>query len=80
LLAKEAGMSRHTFGRRFTRIVGQSPIDYLIDLRMQVAAERLRAGDPVARVAEAAGYLSERAFREVFRRRFGMPPLRYSKA
>lgn len=79
-LAKEAGMSRHTFGRRFTRLVGQSPIDYLIDLRMQVAAERLRAGDPVARVAEAAGYLSERAFREVFRRRFGIPPLRYSKA
>jgi AraC-like DNA-binding protein len=79
-LAEEAGMSRHTFGRRFTRLVGQSPIDYLIDLRMQVAAEHLRAGNPVARVAEAVGYQSERAFREVFRRRFGVPPLRYSKA
>ncbi|WAB99240.1 AraC family transcriptional regulator [Pseudomonas putida] len=78
-LAVESSMSRHTFGRRFTRLVGQSPIDYLIDLRMQIAAEHLRAGRPVARVAEAVGYNSERAFREVFRKRFGVSPLRYSK-
>ncbi|MBM7061045.1 AraC family transcriptional regulator [Pseudomonas sp. UL073] len=78
-LAERAGMSRHTFGRRFTSLVGQSPVDYLIALRMQVAAESIRAGLSVALVAEKVGYQSERAFRELFKRRFGMPPLRYAK-
>ncbi|MCU1785200.1 AraC family transcriptional regulator [Pseudomonas sp. 13B_2.1_Bac1] len=78
-LAERAGMSRQTFGRLFTKLVGQSPIDYLIALRMQMAAEAIRAGRPVALVAEQVGYQSERAFRELFKRRFGMPPLRYAK-
>ncbi len=80
-LAQQAGMSRFTFGRRFTKLVGQSPIEYLIDWRMQVAAEQVLAGQhSVARIAEAVGYQSERAFREVFKKRFGQPPLRYAKA
>ncbi len=78
-LAEKAGMSRHTFGRLFARLVGQSPVDYLIALRMQLAAEWIRAGQPIARVAEKVGYQSERAFRELFKKRFGMPPLRYAK-
>jgi len=79
-LAEEAGMSRFTFGRRFTKLVGQSPIEYLIDWRMQVAAEQLLEGQhSVARIAEEVGYQSERAFREVFKKRFGHPPLRYAK-
>lgn len=80
-LAQQAGMSRFTFGRRFTKLVGQSPIEYLIDWRMQVAAEQVLAGQhSVARIAEAVGYQSERAFRQVFKKRFGQPPLRYAKA
>lgn len=79
LLAEQAGMSRHTFGRRFTKLVGQSPIDYLIELRMQAAAEQIRNGAPIGHVAGLVGYQSERAFREVFKKRFGMPPLRYAK-
>jgi len=80
-LAQEAGMSRFTFGRRFTKLVGQSPIEYLINWRMQVAAEEVLAGQlSVARIAEKVGYQSERAFREVFKKRFGLPPLQYAKA
>ncbi|WP_028627136.1 AraC family transcriptional regulator [Metapseudomonas resinovorans] len=79
-LATEAGMSRFTFGRRFTKLIGQSPIEYLIDWRMQIAAEKLLEGQhSIARIAEEVGYQSERAFREVFKKRFGHPPLRYAK-
>ncbi len=78
-LAVPSGMSRHSFSRLFTRLVGESPTNYLIALRMQVAAEAIRAGQPIAQVAERTGYQSERAFREMFKRRFGMPPLRYAR-
>lgn len=79
-LAKQAGMSRHTFGRRFTKLVGQSPIEYLIDYRMQLAAEKVLARKlSIAQIAELVGYESERAFREVFKKRFGLPPLRFAK-
>ncbi|NKJ49022.1 hypothetical protein CIC12_20240 [Burkholderia sp. SG-MS1] len=79
-LAGEAGMSRHTFGRRFAKLVGQSPIEYLIDCRMQLAAEKVMEGRlSIAQIAEVVGYESERAFREVFKKRFGLPPLRYAK-
>ncbi|MNI92123.1 Helix-turn-helix domain protein [compost metagenome] len=47
---------------------------------MQLAAELvLQRRDSVARIAEAVGYQSERAFRELFIRHFGMPPRDYAK-
>lgn len=80
-LAQASDMSRSAFVRRFCKLVGQSPTDYLIAWRMQVAAEQLIQGKKsVAVIAEGLGYQSERAFREAFKRRFGMPPLRYAKS
>ena len=79
-LAREAGMSRATFARRFGALIGQPPIDYLTGCRMQQAAEQLVAGKrSVAQVARGLGYRSEWAFRQAFSRRFGLPPLRFAK-
>ncbi|MNY48707.1 Multiple antibiotic resistance protein MarA [compost metagenome] len=73
-------MSRFSFGRLFSKRTGQTPIEYLIGRRMQLAAELvLQRRDSVARIAEAVGYQSERAFRELFIRHFGMPPCDYAK-
>ena len=81
MLAREAGMGRSTFARRFTELVGQSPIDYLIAHRMQLACERLIGNkDSIAAIAEHLGYQSERAFRHAFKTRFGMAPTQYAKA
>ncbi|WP_193076006.1 AraC family transcriptional regulator [Pseudomonas sp. FME51] len=80
-LAKQAGMSRFAFARRFCHLVGQSPSDYLRNWRMHLAAERLLTGqESVARIAEGVGYQSERAFREAFKQRFGQAPLQYAKS
>lgn len=77
-LAREAGMSRAAFARRFTKLLGATPIDYLINHRMELAGVRLATeGQPVAAVAEGLGYRSERAFRQAFRNRFGVAPSRY---
>jgi len=72
-------MSRFSFGRLFSKRTGQTPIEYLIERRMQLAAELVQHRHSVARIAEAVGYQSERAFREFFIRHFGMPPRDYAK-
>jgi AraC-like DNA-binding protein len=74
-LAREAGLSRSAFAERFGALLGDPPMRYLGNCRMQYAAERLRGTrDPVAAIAYDAGYESEAAFNRAFKRAFGLPP------
>lgn len=74
-LAAAAGASRTVLGERFNRMIGAPPIEYLARLRMQLAAERLRASrQSIAQVAETVGYESEAAFSRAFRRIVGVSP------
>lgn len=74
-LAAEAGASRTVLTDRFHQLVGRPPIDYLTSWRIQLAAERLKAGrEPLARIAEAVGYESEAAFSRAFKREMGISP------
>lgn len=74
-LAREVGASRSAFADRFTALVGEPPMRYLAQQRMRYAAQRLRETDePIARIAEAAGYESEPAFHRAFKRAFNEPP------
>jgi AraC-like DNA-binding protein len=79
-LAGEAAMSRSRFAERFKELVGATPIGYLTHHRMALAAEQIEAGllHP-SRIAEAAGYESERVFARAFRRWSGMTPSSYQK-
>lgn len=78
-LAHEARMSRSTFVRRFTELLGETPISYLINHRMHLAHAQLSIDRrSVADVSEALGYRSERAFRHAFKTRFGVSPSRYA--
>jgi AraC-like DNA-binding protein len=74
-LAREAGMSRSAFAERFTQLVGRPAMGYVMHWRMQVAHERLAAGEEtVARVAASLGYRSEAAFSRAFTRVTGVSP------
>ena len=74
-LARSVGMSRSAFADRFTRIMGETPMRYLAQQRLQLAAKRLQnSGDSIARIAFEAGYESEAAFNRAFKREFGAPP------
>jgi AraC-like DNA-binding protein len=74
-LAGQVGLSRSAFAERFTTLLGQPPMQYLAQWRMQLAAQRLRASrEPLARVAQQIGYDSEAAFSRAFKRQFGEPP------
>lgn len=74
-LAKGAGLSRSGLAERFTRLIGVSPMHYLMDWRLQMAGQMLRDGtDSLLRVAERVGYESEAAFSRAFRKKFGQAP------
>ncbi len=74
-LAQEIGLSRSAFAERFTSLMGEPPMRYLANWRMQVAAQRLKSShEPIARIAFEIGYESEAAFHRAFRRAFDMPP------
>jgi AraC-like DNA-binding protein len=77
-LGEIAGMSRSVFKRKFTAQVGQSPMTYLIEWRLNRGARMLRETKaPLATIARQVGYSSEYAFANAFRRRFGVAPGRF---
>ena len=77
-LSETAGMSRTAFTKRFTALVGQTPMTYLTGWRLTRAARLLRETDaPLASIARQVGYSSEFALSGSFRREYGIPPGRF---
>jgi AraC-like DNA-binding protein len=79
-LADEIALSRSAFYDRFVRLIGQPPMQYLTQWRMQAAANLLRQSHaPVASIALDVGYESEAAFTRAFKRLVGTPPARWRR-
>jgi AraC-like DNA-binding protein len=79
-LAREVGVARSTLAERFARWMARSPMQYLKNLRLRLAADRLLyTQTSIGRVAEQAGYDSEAAFTRAFKREFGLPPMAWRK-
>jgi AraC-like DNA-binding protein len=77
-LAAVAGMSKYHFLRSFRRIVGLTPYQYLLGLRLRHAAVRLAvSSEPVSAVAFDTGFGDLSTFNERFRRHFGASPSHY---
>jgi AraC-like DNA-binding protein len=77
-LADRALLSRATFARRFTQLVGEPPLAYVTRWRMSLAAKALReTGHSIDEIARAVGYESGPAFSKAFSRVFGQSPGRY---
>jgi AraC-like DNA-binding protein len=74
-LAQYCSVSRSTFAERFRRIVGVSPIDYLLGWRMAVARDELRQGThSIGEIASQVGFRSPSAFSKAFTRTTGQSP------
>ena len=77
-LASEAAMSRSAFSERFKALVGTTPILYLTQHRMALAAQQLEAATrSLQQIAEDAGYESDKVFARAFRRWAGVTPTAY---
>ncbi|MEV8371144.1 AraC family transcriptional regulator [Kribbella sp. NPDC056861] len=74
-LAEVAAVSRTTLARRFTDLTGESPLGYLTDLRMTLAADLLaEPGASVGAVARRIGYADAFSFSAAFKRERGISP------
>lgn len=79
-LAREVAMSRSALAQRFTELVGEPPMRYLANWRIQLAKQMLREGAlAVQQVAARVGYESEAAFTRAFKRTTGFPPVAWRK-
>lgn len=80
-LGEAAAVSRSTLHERFVHFIGQPPMQYLAQWRMQLAARRLRDTDAkVIDVALDVGYESEAAFSRAFKREVGESPGAWRRA
>jgi AraC-like DNA-binding protein len=80
-LGEEAAISRSTLHERFVHFIGQPPMQYLAQWRMQLAAGWLRDTDAkVIDVALEVGYENEAAFSRAFRRAVGESPGAWRRA
>lgn len=75
LLAKEMGMSYSSLYARIKSLTGQTPQNFLITYRMNMAMQLLRTGQyTVSEVCYKVGSSSLANFSRSFKRQFGIPP------
>ncbi|WP_239164875.1 AraC family transcriptional regulator [Actinoplanes palleronii] len=80
-LSASSGLSRTAFTRRFTAVVGEPPMTYLMNWRLDRGARLLReTSSPLATIARQVGYATEFAFAGAFRREYGVSPGRFRKS
>lgn len=75
-LARQVTTSRSVLADRFAQVLGVSPIRYLTQWRMELAAQMLRA-EPrlgLGAIADRVGYESEASFSRAFKRHVGCAP------
>jgi LacI family transcriptional regulator len=79
-VAAQAGLSRRALERRFETALGRTPAAEIRRCRMEQAKTLLETTDlPVPDVAEQSGFGSPEYLAAVFRRAFGLTPLKYRR-
>ncbi|HEX6982022.1 MAG TPA: AraC family transcriptional regulator [Balneolaceae bacterium] len=77
-LAHSVGVSRSVLAGRFTELVGESPMQYLTNWRMQLARFMIRQSEQsFAEIAAQVGYNSDIAFSRAFKRLTGQTPAKW---
>ncbi|MEO1712922.1 MAG: AraC family transcriptional regulator [Bacteroidota bacterium] len=77
-VAQAAYLSEFHFLRTFKTCFGQTPYQYLLELRIERAQELLRTTSmPVRSVAEHSGFTDPQYFNRLFKRKLGRSPRQY---
>ena len=81
MLADYLGINRSYFSTTFKSAVGKSPQQYLVDKRLNKAAELITTqGYSASAAALSSGYTDIFNFSKMFKRKFGLSPTAYAKA
>lgn len=76
-LAALGGMSQFQLIRAFRRLTGLPPHAWMLDQRVIVAREWLRAGQPLAEIAQDLGFADQSHFQRVFKAHTAVTPGQY---
>ncbi len=74
-LASRLGVTSRTLGRRFKAAIGESPLEFLQNARIERAKRLLEATNvSFDEIAHRVGYEDASSFRRLFRRATGISP------
>lgn len=77
-LASTLATSRRNFDRRFIKATGNTPVEYMQRVKVEVAKNTLEKDrKSIFEVMHEVGYTDDKAFREVFKKITGLSPLDY---
>lgn len=79
-LAKLSNYSERHFSRLFYEIYGNTPLDYILSLRLELACELLKTtkkSHTISSIAFTCGFPNSNYFSRIFKKRFGMTPTDY---
>ncbi len=79
-IAAEVGISRVHLHRKMKELTGQTPHDFIRNIRLKQAARLLSTGDMnIAEVMYACGFSNSASFSTIFKKYYGMTPREYKK-
>jgi AraC family transcriptional regulator len=79
-LARQAGLSPNRFAQAFSECAGQPPHQFVIALRLDRAAQLLRASTlDLVEVADDCGFATQQHLCNAMRRHLGTTPSRYRR-
>ena len=77
-MARRCNLDRSYFGKVFRDTLGQSPQEFLIQYRMEKAAELLKITElPVGEISRQVGYPNQLHFSRAFKNFYGISPRTY---
>ncbi|MCX5883574.1 MAG: AraC family transcriptional regulator [Deltaproteobacteria bacterium] len=77
-LAGQVGISPRHFIRRFKKATGESPLNFLQQMRIETAKKILETRpDTVDAITQAIGYDNSSTFRKLFKKYTGLSPREY---
>ena len=76
-IAREMAMSRSKLFELMKQETGKGVMEFVRDLRLEYAANRLEAGDSVAEITYACGFSDPSSFRRAFTNKYGVTPSQY---
>jgi transcriptional regulator GlxA family with amidase domain len=79
-MCERSGLQARTFSRRFRAATGYHPLDYVQELRIEVAKQLLSsAATSIDEISYSVGYEDPTSFRRLFKRKAGITPAVYRK-
>lgn len=78
-MAARVDLSVAHFSREFKRATGSTPWDYVVEKRLQRAAELLKDGETVCSTAMQCGFFDQAHLSRLFKQRFNIAPSAYAR-